>query len=80
MANTHNPSAVWQGASGPGRYDDGVAAGSGPGDDQDSGQEEQYIELPEHQGVIIDYIPPRGGSRSEAGHIDGEGEADDLQS
>ena len=82
MANRQNQSAGSQGASGPGQSGGGAWTGPGPGDgdgdDQRSGAHE-YIELPEHQGVIIDYIPPRGGMRTEVGDVDADDETDNAQ-
>lgn len=68
MANKQSESAGSPGGSGPGLYgsDEQPDAGSEPGGR--SGREDQ-IELPEHGGVIIDYIPPRGGLRAEVGDI-----------
>lgn len=34
------------------------------------GQQQQQVELPEHQGVMTDYVPPRGGMRAEVGDLD----------
>ena len=77
MASKQNQSAGSLGASSPG-HGSGAWTGPGPGDGQGSGAHE-YIELPEHQGVIIDYIPPRGGMRTEVGDIDADDETDDAK-
>lgn len=63
----------------PGQYDDGAPTGRGPGEGQRSAQQQQ-VELPEHQGVMTDYVPPRGGMRTEVGDLDVDGQDNQIES
>lgn len=37
---------------------------------------QQQVELPEHQGVMTDYVPPSGGMRTEVGDFDSDDDED----
>jgi len=44
------------------------------------GQQQQQVELPEHQGVMMDYVPPKGGMRTEVGDLDLDDEDAGIES
>lgn len=44
------------------------------------GGQQQQVELPDHQGVVTDYVPPKGGMRREVGDLDVEDEAARIES
>lgn len=58
-----------------GQYETGAQTAPGPGEGQSSGAR-QKVELPEHQGVMTDYVPPSGGMRSEVGDFDSDDDED----
>lgn len=47
---------------------------------QSQGGQQKQVELPGHQGVMTDYLPPKGGMSTEVGDLDVDDEDTGIES